>query len=645
MSTEDSAKPPPVATMPPEFKRLMTRAVVFPLLLAIIIAGVFVWQVAELLQSDAAISRSDQIIAQAHLVLRDMLDMETGLRAYVLTGQTIFLEPYNAAQGTINSDVQRLANLVNGSADQSQRVQSLMDRCNAWTIYGADLRQRVGHDNSAATVVATDRGKELMDGVRQSVGEVVDTETGMRDGLATAAHTMAINVLVASIGICAICGIFLAFMSRRQLLAVSRTYADALQIAEASEREKTRLLASERVARSTAEHASRMKDEFLATLSHELRTPLNAIVGWSVLLQMDKTSRPNDLTQGLEAIERNARAQTQLIEDLLDMSRIISGKLRLDVQRVKPVSFIEAAVETVVPAAQAKGIRIEKILDPHCGPISGDPSRMQQVIWNLLSNAVKFTPKGGKVQVVLERVNSHLEISVADTGPGIEPSFLPYVFDRFRQADSSTTRRYGGLGLGLAIVKQLVELHGGSVKVKSLGVGQGSTFIVNLPLAVAHVDEGEPRIHPQSSSPPPQSVLPTTLSGLRVLVVDDEPDARALIRRILESWDAQVMLAGSASAALSIIESSQPDVLVSDIGMPEMDGYELVQKVRALGAARGGATPAIALTASARSEDRTRALMAGYQVHVSKPVEPGELIATIASVAGRTGSTPGRPKN
>ncbi|HEX4793588.1 MAG TPA: ATP-binding protein [Humisphaera sp.] len=407
-----------------------------------------------------------------------------------------------------------------------------------------------------------------------------------------------------------------------------------------AEAEKTRLLASERIARSNAEHASRMKDEFLATLSHELRTPLNAILGWSQILQTSAREEA-DLERGLETIERNARAQTQLIEDLLDMSRIISGKLRLDIQRVETGDWIEAAIASVLPAAEAKGVRIEKVLDPLCGPVSGDPSRLQQVVWNLLSNAVRFTPRGGKIQVVLARVNSHIEISVADTGIGIKPEFLPFVFDRFRQADASTTRKHGGLGIGLAIVKQLVELHGGTVRANSPGEGHGATFIVSLPIAVVHpVADDDDRFHPTFPVDSAGTALPADLSGVHVLVVDDEPDARELIRHVLEGHQAQVTTAASAHEALEFLETTKPDVLVSDIGMPEVDGYEFLRRVRALEQGTNGKIPALALTAFARSEDRTRALLAGYQVHVAKPVEHVELVATVAAVAGRTGTLP-----
>jgi signal transduction histidine kinase/PAS domain-containing protein/ActR/RegA family two-component response regulator len=418
--------------------------------------------------------------------------------------------------------------------------------------------------------------------------------------------------------------------------AVAIDNARLYEAAQKAAAEREELLESERYARAEAERASQMKDEFLATLSHELRTPLSAILGWSQILRL-RTPKPEDLRSGLEAIERNARIQTQLIEDLLDMSRIISGKVQLDVQPIDIMSFVEAAIETVRPAAEAKGIRLQKLLDPQAGPVSGDPNRLQQVVWNLLSNAIKFTPKDGKVQVLLERVNSHIEISVADTGMGIEREFIDHVFVRFRQQDASTTRRYGGLGLGLAIVKHLVELHGGSVRVQSAGQGKGATFSVHLPLAVVHRSSAEARFHPTTPKGPAPDLKIVDLKGIKVLVVDDLSDARNLVARVLTDCNAQVLTAGSAEEALRLVESERPDVLVSDIGMPDVDGYELLRRVRALGGDRGGKVPAIALTAFARSEDRTRALRAGFLVHVSKPVEPSELIATVASVAGRVG--------
>ncbi len=398
------------------------------------------------------------------------------------------------------------------------------------------------------------------------------------------------------------------------------------------EEERAKLLESERAARSEAERTSRLKDEFLLTLSHELRTPLNAILGWSQLLRRGNMDTAK-IAHGLEIIERNVRAQGQLIEDLLDMSRIISGKLRLNVQRIDLVAVIEAAFETVRLSAAAKNIRLHSVVDPLDSIVLGDPARLQQIVWNLLSNAIKFTPKGGRVEVVLERVSSHVEISVTDTGQGIKPEFLPYVFDRFRQADASTTRNHGGLGLGLAIVKHLTELHGGSVKVKSAGEGKGTTFVIALPLVVDKPKEGKPEEFDRNATM--RAVIDDTqlaLDGVKVLVVDDEPDARELIKLVLEECHAEVITTASAQEALEVLEHDNLDVLVSDIGMPQEDGYQFIHKVRMLGPDRGGKIPAVALTAYARAEDRKRALLSGYQMHVAKPVEPTELIAVVSSL-------------
>jgi PAS domain S-box-containing protein len=395
------------------------------------------------------------------------------------------------------------------------------------------------------------------------------------------------------------------------------------------EQEREALLQSERLARSDTERASRLKDEFLATLSHELRTPLNAILGWSQILNM--TSEPADLEQGLEAIERNARAQARLIEDLLDMNRITSGKMRLNVQPTDLAAVIQSAIESILPAATAKGIQLRHILDPHASAISGDPTRLQQIIWNVLTNAIKFTPKGGKVDIVLERVNSHLEVTVSDTGIGISPEHLPIIFERFRQVDSSSTRVNGGLGLGLSIVKQLIELHGGTIRAKSPGVGAGSTFILTFPLSPLRGDEQ--REHPETRKSSTLDFGKLDLAGIRVLVVDDEPDARLLLERVLTQCGAQVVTAESATQGLEKLREFRPDVLVSDIGMPNTDGYQFIRDVRALEEAQGGRTPAVALTAFARSEDRMRAMLAGYQVHVAKPIEPQELAVTVRSLS------------
>jgi PAS domain S-box-containing protein len=421
--------------------------------------------------------------------------------------------------------------------------------------------------------------------------------------------------------------------SQGNLRGVVLVYRDVSQRKEAEGRRES-LLESERAARAEAERAGRMKDEFLATLSHELRTPLNAILGYATLLQMGGTTEAES-SEWVDTIAKNARMQAQLIEDLLDMNRIISGKIRLDVQATDLPLIIEAAMETVRPSAEARGVRMRKIIDPLAGVVRGDPNRLQQIVWNLLSNAIKFTPKGGKIQVSLERVNSHVEISVADNGQGIAPDFLPHVFDRFRQADSSMTRHFGGLGLGLSIVKNLVELHGGAVCAKSPGEGHGSTFIVTLPLAVVHLEEQvEPRGALREREGSQFDCLPN-LEGVAVLVVDDEPDASALVARMLSDCHANVHQAHSVGEAWVRLQANPYDVLVSDIGMPGQDGYELMRMVRTHKAIEN--LPALALTAFARSEDRRRAAMAGFQSHLAKPVEAMELLAVVASLAGRTG--------
>lgn len=404
-----------------------------------------------------------------------------------------------------------------------------------------------------------------------------------------------------------------------------------------AEEEREQLLAREQAARAEAEAANRMKDEFLATLSHELRTPLNAMIGWTQLLRTRKFDEAT-AARALETIDRNTKSLAQLIEDVLDVSRIITGKLRLNFHPVELVSVIEAALDTVRPAAEAKDIQIESQLEPSVGRVLGDPNRLQQVVWNLLSNAVKFTPKSGRVQVCLHLDHSHAQISVSDTGQGISPDFLPYVFDRFRQADSSSTRSHGGLGLGLAIVRHLVELHGGTVHAQSPGIKQGATFFVNLQrVAVARGASAPEQIQPPVKNEVLTSNLPS-LDGLRVLVVDDEADARELLITTLGQYGAEVTAVATVGEALEALQRLQPNVLVSDIGMPGEDGYALIRQVRALTVEQGGRIPAVALTAYARAEDRTQAMLAGFQLHVPKPVNPAELAAVIANLAGRTGN-------
>jgi PAS domain S-box-containing protein len=382
-----------------------------------------------------------------------------------------------------------------------------------------------------------------------------------------------------------------------------------------------------------AQEANRMKDDFLAVLSHELRTPLNAILGYSRLLRGNMLTG-EQFERAIETVERNSRWLTQIVEDVLDVSRIVSGKIRLDVRAVDLPSVIDNAIATVQPAADAKGVRLHALIDPRSAPVSGDPDRLQQVIWNLLSNAVKFTPRGGRVQLRLERVNSHIELVVSDTGAGIRQDFLPYVFERFRQSDSGPARKSGGLGLGLSIVRHIVEMHGGTVMADSAGEGHGSTFTVRLPVMIVQPGAAaRQREHPLAEQRLPLQKM-SNLAGVHVLAVDDEEDSLGLLRVVLESAGARVTTASSAAAALARLEEAPPDVVVADIGMPDMDGFELIKRVRALpGSVRN--VPAAALTAFARSEDRTKALQHGFEMHMAKPVDPGELVASVATLVRR----------
>ncbi len=436
----------------------------------------------------------------------------------------------------------------------------------------------------------------------------------------------------------------------------------------------------EQAARQEAEAANRMKDEFLATLSHELRTPLNSVLGWARLLRTRSFDEATT-ARALETIERNAKSQAQMIEDILDVSRIIRGKLNLSLRPINLVPVVDAAVDAVQLTAEAKSIQLEYILDPsvdrataECLPLSsseeltppnlallkggtlaggivvnGDPDRLQQIVWNLLTNAIKFTPEGGKVEVRCLRANSHVQIQVIDTGMGISPEFLPHVFDRFRQADSTTTRTHGGLGLGLAIVRNLVALHGGTVHAESEGEGKGATFTVKLPLLNKAQEQGNGAESEHSSLEQPglngetdnfdlgtSAEAPGNLSGLQVLVVDDEPDVRSLLITVIEESGANAIAAESVPEALKVLEQLQPDVLVSDIAMPLEDGYTLIRKVRNLEAERGGLLPAVALTAYVREEDCQQAIEAGFQMHISKPVDTTKLVMAVANLAGRT---------
>jgi len=406
-----------------------------------------------------------------------------------------------------------------------------------------------------------------------------------------------------------------------------------------AEKQRTELLERAQVARTEAEEANRLKDEFLATLSHELRSPLNAIVAWAHIL-CEPGLDPATASRAVQAIDRNARAQAQLVADILDVSRIITGQFHVSLGPVRLSDVIESAADTVRPAARARDIRLELAIDPAVGPVSGDASRLQQVIWNLLSNAIKFAPARGRVQVRLEDAGSCIELSVTDDGPGIDPAFLPYVFDRFRQADSSSTRLHAGLGLGLAIVRHLVELHGGTVEARNREDRPGAVLIVRLPRQQgASADSASAERSAPANAREKWAQPAPSLQDVSVLVVDDEDDTREAMAIGLGRHGARVATASSASEALGALVRARPQVLVADIGMAGEDGYALLQKVRALPAERGGATPAIALTGYANQQDRVDALRAGFQMHVSKPVTPAELAAAVASLVApaRTG--------
>jgi PAS domain S-box-containing protein len=408
---------------------------------------------------------------------------------------------------------------------------------------------------------------------------------------------------------------------------IARDITDQRRLAE----ERDRLLEAERVARAEAERASRVKDEFVAMVSHELRTPLNAILGWTQL--MTRSSHDPALIQrGLEVVTRNTRLQAQLISDLLDISRIVAGKLSVEMESVDLVLIVKGAIETIEGEGKAKGVVIEKSLADAPTMVVGDPARLQQVVWNLLSNAIKFTPSGGRVRVSLGLSGNRAEIAVTDDGAGIRADFLPHVFDRFHQADRSITRRFGGLGLGLSIVKHLVDVHGGTVRAESPGEGQGATFTISLPTS-AGVTPYDRRSRPPAA---PEPETPALLDTIRVLVVEDERDTMDFLIELLEAQGATVLSASTAREGLSLVRDEAPDVLISDIGLPEMDGYDFIQHVRRESVPAHG-IPAIALTAYARAEDRMRALRAGFQAHMAKPVEAAELIATVASFVELTG--------
>ena len=634
MSTTDAN--PPSLRRPR--KPLWVLAFACALLAILAIGFVSYTEMSVLANSSARVQRSYDVLQTLHDLNTALTDTETNQRGFLLTQDPSYLDQYDDAIGQIRLALTELRRLSQDEQTTQDAVGQLAQLASA----KLDEMQRAihaiekGEQNGALAQLAGGSGRQIMEDFRRNT---LDLEADQRQLLdlhrqreyrarLASEGVLVSTVLLSLLFVGAAALISRRFDERRRLLE--------REIAERKRAEERReaLLASERAARSEAERATRLKDEFVATMSHELRTPLNAIVGWASILRHDRT--PKNIAQGVEVIDRNAKLQARMVEDLLDMSRILSGKLTMELQRTDLSSVIDAACAGVRPAAEAKHVRVHTSIE-RTRPINGDPGRLQQVLWNLLTNAIKFTPANGLVTVFAREVERngapHVEISVSDSGQGIDPKFLPFVFDRFRQADASTTRRHGGLGLGLSIVKSLVEMHQGIVEAQSPGEGQGATFIVCLPLAQTHTHAS-----PEASleeAVQEQTQDPSSLVGLRILVVDDEADARILAQRVLEERGAEVVTVGSAAEAFAAMDvGGELSVVVSDIGMPEHDGYDLIRRMRALPGSVSR-VPAIALTALARDEDRKRTLLAGYQVHISKPVDPAELVTVIAMLAGR----------
>ena len=595
-----------------------------------------------LIENERRVLHTQEVISELNETLSAVKDAETGQRGFLLTGADKYLEPYNKAVSGIEDHLKRIDDLTDDGSIQDQNLKVLRQKVGAkFAELDETIRLRQQSGVAAALqIVLSDRGREAMDDIRKIVGSMQDEEARALEARTVESEKSAtqaeVTFWLTGLLSIAMLGLFYnqirkSALERNRLLTAEQTTRAAVEKAYQAEQE----------ARNSAENANRLKDEFLATVSHELRTPLNSILGWATMLRRSNFDEPTT-ARALETIERNARSQAQLIEDLLDVSRIVSGKLRLDVRPLELAPIIEAAVTAVHPAAAAKNITLRQVVDSNAGTISGDSERLQQVIWNLLTNAIKFSPKDSNVELRLERVGSFVQIVVKDSGKGIKPEFLPHVFELFRQAEGQITRAEGGLGLGLAIVSKIAEMHGGSVKAESLGENQGATFTVQLPLrgvqtAEALLPDSTKQAHPAAANGNNTDLasLPS-LDGLNILAVDDQPDTLDMIATVLAQRGATVKTASSAREALIKLQVWLPDILIADIGMPGEDGFSLIRKIRKLPDAEGGKVPAVALTAFARVEDRLKTLSSGFQMHVPKPVEPAELIVIVASLVGRT---------
>jgi signal transduction histidine kinase len=619
-----------------DIRRLVVRAFVLPLALMAIVAGCLAWQVGRLMTAGRWVDRADRAVAQANEVGRLIIDQETGVRAFLLTENRLFLEPYERAQP--EAALAALEAMEAGDPDQLARLRELHADYLAWAEATRRAIARPVDARGGEALLARKAEMDTMRGVLASfVAHAQDQRAARsrqveRETTITASAAAALVVAVA---------LAIALLSRRQLRRVASTYQEALARVASSEAALGRLVDREREAREKAQEAVRLKDEFLSTLSHELRTPLTAILGWTAVLRArprppeapgaagapPALPSPELTARALGSIDRNARAQAQIVDDLLDMSRIVNGKLRLDLARMDLAAVVRAAIDVVGFSAESKGVRVDASGVPAALSIVGDAHRLQQVLWNLLSNAIKFTPQGGRVEVGASRAGESARIVVRDSGEGIAQEFLPHVFERFRQGDASVKRAHGGLGLGLSIVKLLVEMHGGEVRAESAGPGLGSTFTVTLPVTRGAEGAAEPAA--ASVPPPPDAAAP--LSGVRVLVIDDEPDSLEVISMILSGHGAQVTPAASAADALGILDRAEVDVIVSDLAMPELDGYELLERIRRR--KRRRPLPAVALSAYARAEDVERARAAGFQRHLPKPVSAAQLVETVTGLA------------
>ena len=632
------SQPGAITTLSQRPRRTLWVLAFFCALAAILAIGfVSYTEMSVLANSSARVQRSYDVLQTLHDLNTALTDTETNQRGFLLTQDTSYLDQYDAAIAQIRlalTELQRLGGNEQATGDAVGQLAQLAGAKLDEMQHAIHAIQK-GEQYGALAAFTKGPGRQIMDDFRRDTLELEADQRQLLDlhrRREYRARLSSEGVLVATV-LLSLLFVGAAALINRRFDERRRELEKEVAVRKSAEERREALLTSERAARSEAERATRLKDEFVATMSHELRTPLNAIVGWASILRRDRS--PKTVLQGVDVIERNANLQARMVEDLLDMSRILSGKLAMELQRTDLAAVLEAAVAGVRPAAEAKSVRLHIATSP-TRPVNGDPGRLQQVFWNLLTNAIKFTPNSGLVTVFTREVEREgirsVEISVSDSGQGIDPKFLPYVFDRFRQADASTTRRHGGLGLGLSIVKSLVDMHQGTVEAQSPGEGQGATFIVCLPLAEIHAALDVPRERvavdfDEDASP---------LTGLRILVVDDEADARILAQRVLEERGAEVVAVASAAEALKAVEgeNSGVSVVVCDIGMPERDGYDFIREVRAKPGA-AGCVPAIALTALARDEDRKRTLLAGYQVHISKPVDPAELVMVIATLAGR----------